>query len=39
MENLCHRVSVTDSVHLTTKITLLFVPDYTSVVRPNLTSL
>ena len=38
MENLCQRVSVTNSVHLTAKIMLLFVP-YTSVYRrPNLTS-
>ena len=35
MENLCQRVSVTNSVHLTAKIMLLFVPyrAYTSVDR------
>jgi len=40
MENLCQRVSVTNSIHLTAKIMLLFVPDIHlwTVVRPNFTS-
>jgi len=41
MENLCQRVSVTNSVHITAKIMLLFVPyiHLWTVVRPNLTYL
>jgi len=42
MKNLCQRVSVTDSIHPTAKITpLLFVPDIHrwTVVRTNLTSM
>jgi len=41
MENLCQRVSVTNSVHLMAKIMLLFVPyiHLWTVVRPNLTCL
>jgi len=42
MENLCQRFSVTNSVHLTTKIMLLYCLSHIhlwTVIRPNLTSL